>query len=213
MHLEVDEFAPLSGLQHYVFCHRQAALIHVEKVWQDNVLTVQGTILHERADLPGIVKSRQVQVVRALFLFSTRLQFRGRADIVEYHTSSSGEISPIPVEYKSGVTHHRLADQVQLCAQAYCLEELHQKSIPKGFLYYGKSHRRLEILFTPKLRQLTEESAKGFHQLLKTKMTPKAEPGLKCKNCSLLPSCLPELSQIRIHDYIQSLYQSASSGD
>ena len=141
---EADDLVPISALQHVVFCPRQAALIHVERIWQDNTLTVKGSILHEQGGSARGRSSTPVRVERAVALRSERLRAAGVADAVEYHRDDAvpGGFRPVPVEYKRGKVQQRLADQVQLCAQAMCLEEQHRVVISCGFLYYGESHRR-----------------------------------------------------------------------
>lgn len=205
---EADDLVPLSALQHVVFCPRQAALIHVERIWQDNTLTVKGSILHERVDLPGADHRRAVRVERAVALRSDRLRAAGVADAVEYHKDDAapGGVRPVPVEYKRGRAQGRLADQVQLCAQAMCLEEQHKVVIPCGFLYYGESHRRVEVQLTEKLREVTMEAAQRLHDMIRSGVVPHPEPGPKCRQCSLSEQCLPEVSVQRASDYVRSLF-------
>jgi CRISPR-associated exonuclease Cas4 len=193
---EADDLVALSGLQHLVFCERQAALIHVERVWAENVATTEGNLFHERADLPGAENRRGVRVHRAVSLRSDRLGIAGRADAVEYHADASvpSGFRPFPVEYKRGRAQQRLADQVQLCAQALCLEEMHGVAVPRGALYYGQSHRRVDVGFDEALRGRTEQAARRLHALIRTRTVPRAEPGPKCRSCSLAPVCLPEIT-------------------
>ena len=191
---EADDLVALSGLQHLVFCERQAALIHVERIWQEDVSTAEGRILHERVDLPGAENRRGVRVVRAVTLRSDRLGISGRADVVEYHADASlpSGSRPYPVEYKRGRVKHQLADQVQLCAQAICLEEMHGVAVPEGALYYGKTHRRVVVRFDAALRAHTEEAARRLRELVRSGVVPPAEPAPKCRNCSLEPLCMPD---------------------
>ena len=189
----------ISGLQHLMFCERQAALIHVERIWEENVATTEGNLLHERVDLPGTGNRRGVRVHRAVTLRSERLKISGRADAVEYHADADapGGWRPYPVEYKRGRAKQQLADQVQLCAQAICLEEMHAMTVPRGALFYGQSHRRVDVVFDEALRQHTEQAARRLHELIRTRTVPRAEPAPKCRSCSLEPVCLPQVSAER----------------
>ena len=196
---EADDLVALSGLQHLVFCERQAALIHVERIWQEDVSTAEGRILHERVDLPGAENRRGVRVVRAVTLRSDRLGISGRADVVEYHADAAAPsgVRPYPVEYKRGRAKHHLADHVQLCAQAMCLEEMHGISVPEGALYYGKTHRRLVVHFDAELRAQTQQAAHRLHELVCSGLVPSAEPAPKCRTCSLEAICMPEATAAR----------------
>lgn len=210
---ETDGFLPISGLQHVIFCERQAALIHIERVWQENTATALGRIVHERADQPGRDHRRGVRVVRAMPLHSSRLRVVGVADTVEYHRvapRSPAEL-PFPVEYKRGRAKSQLADQVQLCAQAMCLEELHGIEIAEGALFYDASHRRVSVAFTPELRAQTEAAAARMHELFARRLVPPAVPGPRCKACSLESICMPELTsrRERVSSYLARLYQEA----
>jgi len=211
---ETDDHIPLSGLQHVVFCERQAALIHVERVWLENTATTLGRIVHERADTPGKDHRRGVRIARAVSLRSDRLRVVGQADTVEYHaapTSALAEI-PFPVEYKRGRARHQLADQVQLCAQAMCLEEMHRVTVEKGALFYDASHRRVAVEFTPELRARTEAAARRLHELVRRGEVPVATFAPKCRSCSLEPLCMPQVSASpqRAADYLARLFAQAS---
>jgi CRISPR-associated exonuclease Cas4 len=193
---ESDTLLAISGLQHLLYCERQAALIHVERVWREDGATAEGRILHERVDLPGAENRRGVRVARAVSLRSDRLGLAGRADVVEYHadpTAPSGW-RPFPVEYKRGREKQLLADQVQLCAQAICLEEMHAVDIPRGALFYGGSHRRLDVPLDAALRDRTERAAARLRELVDRCIVPGPEPGPKCRRCSLAPLCLPDVT-------------------
>jgi CRISPR-associated exonuclease Cas4 len=214
---ESEELVALSGLQHLVFCQRQAALIHVERLWAEDVATAEGRIMHERADLPGAENRRGVRVHRAVTLRSDRLGVAGRADVVEYHadaTAPSG-FRPFPVEYKRGRAKHELADRVQLCAQAICLEEMHGVDVPQGALFYGKSHRRVAVTFDADLRAQTDAAARRLHELVRTGTVPPAEPGPKCRTCSLEPLCLPDVTAAagRARAYLEHLAAPEEEGD
>ena len=181
-----DDTLPLSGLQHLAFCPRQWALIHLEQAWEENRLTAEGRLLHERVDLPGQSRRESVRTVRGIWLECRRLRLTGRADVVEFRPEA------YPVEYKRGKRKPDDCDAVQLCAQALCLEEMLGASIPAGAIFYGDPRRRLEIAFTPQLRGRTEQLASMMHQLYRERITPPAQPGPYCRSCSLTNICLPE---------------------
>ncbi len=188
---ESDETLPLSGLQHLAFCPRQWALIHVEGQWRENRLTAEGRLLHERADLPGQARRETVRTVRGMWLRSDRLRLTGRADVVEFRAEASLREQPYPVEYKRGKRKPNDCDEVQLCAQALCLEEMLGVEVPRGAFFYGEPRRRLEVDFTPALRNRTESLAAEMHRLFRAGTTPPAEPGPHCRGCSLADVCLP----------------------
>jgi CRISPR-associated exonuclease Cas4 len=202
-----DDLLPVSGLQHLLYCERQAALIHLERIWVDNSFTVEGTHLHERAD-GGEGESRgDLRIVRGLPLRNARLGLSGKADVVELRRLGPGQEAseagasfpgvpglwqPFPIEYKRGRPKSHRADEVQLCAQALCLEEMLGVPVPAGALFYGKPRRRTEVAFDRSLRQLTEEAAARFHEIMESGVTPSPVHGPKCERCSLLDVCLPE---------------------
>ncbi|WP_245781738.1 CRISPR-associated protein Cas4 [Granulicella pectinivorans] len=182
----LQEPLPLSGLQHLAFCPRQWALIHLEQAWAENRLTAEGRLLHERADLPGQVRRRDLRTVRGLALESRRLRLTGRADVVEFRPE------PFPVEYKRGKRKPTDCDLVQLCAQALCLEEMLACAVPRGAIFYGEPRRRIDVDFTPELRARTETLAATMHGLYDARITPPAQPSRHCRSCSLVDVCLPE---------------------
>lgn len=195
-----DELLPLSALQHLLFCERQCALIHIEQVWSENRLTVEGRILHERVDRSGTESRENVRVAHSVRLRSLRLGLTGKADVVEFHQVESdgielpdvaGRWQVFPVEYKRGKPKHDACDAVQLCAQALCLEEMLNCAIPAGALFYGATRRRQDVLFDAALRQNTESTAMRLHALFAAGATPPANYEKKCKNCSLLNICMP----------------------
>ncbi|RKG75193.1 CRISPR-associated protein Cas4 [Corallococcus sp. CA049B] len=191
---ESDALVPISGLQHLVYCERQAALIHVERVWEEDAATVAGRLFHERVDRVGSDKRGTGRVVRALPLRSERLGLVGQADAVEYHADASvpGGWRPFPVEYKRGRMKSERADRVQLCAQALCLEEMHGVAVPDGALFYGASHRRVGVRFDAALRRETEAAARRLAGLIQERRVPRAVFDARCPPCSLRPRCLPE---------------------
>jgi len=209
-----DELLPLSALQHLVFCERQCALIHIEQVWSDNALTLEGSRLHHRTDEKGPRREVRgdVVILRGLPLRSFRLGVSGRADVVEFHRAISkfdagppnpdsaggiplpglgGVWRPYPVEFKRGRPKKELSDRIQLCAQAICLEDLLSGEILEGALFYGKVQRRSEVIFDSQLRTETENAAQRLHELISAGKTPTARKERKCERCSLLHLCLP----------------------
>ncbi len=188
-----DALLPISALQHLLFCERQCALIHIEGLWAENRLTVEGRHLHDKAhDGPGEIRSG-VRIARGLALRSFRLGLVGKADVVEFHADRALPTGrPFPVEYKRGRPKQHQADKVQLCAQGLCLEEMLGTTIPAGALFYGRTRRRMDVPFDAPLRRLTEDAASRLHALISSGRTPAAVREPKCESCSLLHLCLPE---------------------
>lgn len=180
-----DDLLPISALQHLLFCERQCALIHIEGLWAENQLTVEGRHLHRKADAAPDETRYGVRIVRSLALRSLRLGLIGKADVVEFHPE------PVPVEYKRGKPKRDDSDRVQLCAQALCMEEMLDVRVKTGALFYGRTRRRLEVTFDGRLRCLTEDTAARLHTLITSGRTPRAEREPKCDRCSLLNLCLP----------------------
>jgi len=187
-----DDFVMISALQHYVFCERQCALIHLEQVWLESGLTAEGRILHERVHEQEGETRAGVRIERALPLRSLRLGLVGVADVIEFHPLTDGGWLPFPVEYKRGKPKPDYCDAVQLCAQAMCLEEMMNVGVPRGALFYGKIRRRHDVVFNEALREETEGTAKRVHELIASGVTPRASYEKKCKQCSLLSVCLPK---------------------
>jgi CRISPR-associated exonuclease Cas4 len=221
---------PISALQHLLFCERQCALIHVEQVWAENRFTAEGNVMHEKAhDGPDEMKAG-VRIARGLDVKSESLGLSGQCDVVEFHRSAgvppaSGSVplpheTILPVEYKRGKPKAHRADEVQLCAQALCLEEMqssraHQgveapdvaasghllaqaataqaaTTIPEGRLFYGQTRRRTDVIFDAELRALTKETAQRLHELIDSRETPPAVyEARKCDACSLIELCMP----------------------
>jgi CRISPR-associated exonuclease Cas4 len=188
-----DDLLPLSALQHLLFCERQCALIHIEGLWVENRLTVEGRHLHKKAhDGPSETRAG-VRVARGLSLRSLRLGLVGKADLVEFYADTKGPTGiPFPVEYKRGRAKKHDADRVQLCAQALCLEEMLGVPVPAGALFYGQTHRRLDVRFDEPLRHVTEDAAERLHALIASRRTPTAIREPKCDSCSLLTVCVPD---------------------
>ncbi len=188
-----DELLPLSALQHLMFCARQCALIHVEQVWSENRLTVEGRNLHSRVHEADDESRGDLRIVRGLRLRSLRLGLVGQADVVEYHRQG-GEWIPFPVEYKRGRPKPEACDEVQLCAQAMCLEEMTNARIPEGAVFYGQPRRRHPVFFDDRIRTLTESAARRLHELIDRGQTPAALFEKKCESCSLLGVCMPKMA-------------------
>jgi CRISPR-associated exonuclease Cas4 len=184
----IDPIA-ISALQHWSYCPRQAALIHLDDVWSDNPFTMRGNILHERVDRPGSDQRGDIRVERALPLFSRRLNLSGRADAVEFH--SDGRI--VPVEYKSGRRKARAADDLQLCAQALCLEEMLGCLVPEGAIFHAPDCRRRPVVFTDALRATVDRTVADIATMLASRILPPPVHDARCEDCSLLRLCLPEL--------------------
>lgn len=214
-----DDLLPISALQHMAFCPRQCALIHVEKLWAENLLTAKGRSLHERTHELGSEQRPGFRIVRGLRLQSLRLGLTGQADVVEFHASSDGiELegatglwSPYPVEFKRGRSKPDNCDRVQLCAQAICIEEMLNVSVPTGALYYGKPRRREQIEFNASLRKETENLAASLHKMVALGITPKAPYGRKCKSCSLIEICMPKTTGV--HKKIDAYLLKACKDD
>lgn len=198
MYPESDLLA-ISGLQHLIFCQRQWALIHLEQVWVENRLTVEGRHLHDRVDQPEHETRGNVRTVRALPLRSLELGITGRADVVEFHYSDGVTPSPLsapcavfPVEYKRGKPKPDRCDEVQLCAQALCIEEMLGVTVTDSALYYGKPRRRHPVAISDDLRRFTRDTILRMHQLYAARVTPQVAYQPKCENCSLIQICLPK---------------------
>ena len=201
-----DDFIPLSALQHYLYCPRQCALIHLDRVWQENVFTAEGRILHERAH-GGETESRgDVKTVASLMLSSRKHGITGVADIVEFHRTEQGW-QPYPVEYKRGRPKSSDADRVQLCAQAFCLEDMIGVGVNEGALYYGQTHRRQTVKFDEALRLITEQTIAAVHALFARTQLPKPVAGKRCKACSLIDECLPQSGKDESSHYLRTLLE------
>jgi len=188
-----DALIPLSALQHYLFCPRQCALIHVEQLWAEDGATAAGRLLHERVDAGRPEKRPGVRIARALALRSLVLGVAGKADVVEFHANGkTGRGLPFPVEYKRGKPKAHRADEVQLCAQAICLEEMFDVAVPEGALFYGETQRRQGIVFDEELRRLTSQVAAAARAMIAAMATPPPVQMAACRHCSLEPLCQPE---------------------
>ena len=215
-----DNWLPLSGLQHFAFCKRQWALIHIEQQWRDNYLTTSGSLEHERAHDYQKSESRgDTLIIRDLRVFSRRLGLTGACDVVEFHRQDDGVPlhgrtglwAPYPVEYKHGSPKTNNADCLQLCAQAMCLEEMLACEIPSGALFYQQIKRREVVVFSEELRSSITTMSKQMHDLYAKGHTPKVKPSKACKACSLRDICLPLLLRhVSAKQYIHSTIFSST---
>ena len=192
---------PISAIEHFAYCPRQCALIHTDGVWRDNRHTVKGSRAHRRADSGKSRRERGKKVLRALPLWSERLGLSGRADVVEFDGDAVR-----PVEYKSGVRHGDTAD-LQLCAQALCLEEMLGVAIPHGYVWYGGPRRRHQVPFTRELRRRVGEIVNEIRGQMESGVLPEAPNDPRCKECQLLGHCLPELTSApeRVLQYLKEV--------
>lgn len=223
-----EDLLPLSGIQHFLFCRRQWALIHVETQWRDNVLTAEGRLMHARVEDPFFTETRNgVVLARAVPVASYALGLAGVCDVVEFtplppasRAAGEGGVAlpnreglyrPTPVEYKRGRPKREPMDEAQLCAQAICLEEMLSVEIPRGYLYYGQTRHREEVELTPALRQLVREASAEMHHYFSRGYTPKVRPHKGCRSCSLAELCLPTLQEnvLPVSRYIQQAIESA----
>lgn len=200
-----EELLPISALQHLVFCDRRAALVLLEGVWQDSTLTVEGSVLHEQTYQAETECRGDLRIARGLWLRSAMLGLCGRSDVIEFRHLAGGHRPRIaiplpgaeglwqilPVEYKRGRLRSEASFEVQLCAQALCLEEMLGVNVPAGAIYYGKTRRRLEIPLDQSIRDRTAAAAKRLHELIDSGVTPRAQHQAKCRSCSLAEVCLP----------------------
>ena len=199
-----EDYLMLSGIQHFAFCKRQWAMIHIEQQWAENYRTTAGEIMHKKAhDESAFEKRGNLLTVRGLRISSRSLGLSGQCDVVEFHQDENGidlfgyegKWNIVPVEYKRGTVKENNADELQLCAQAVCLEEMFQTNISAGFLYYGENRRRHQVEFTSELRSEVERTADKMHEMFRRGHTPGAKPSKQCKSCSLENLCLPKLQK------------------
>jgi CRISPR-associated exonuclease Cas4 len=189
---EDENLIMLSALQHYVFCPRQCALIHLEQVWSESRLTAEGRLMHEHVHEAGDESRGSVRISRGVPLRSLRLGLVGMADVVEFHRVSKNVWQPFPVEYKRGKPKLDHCDAIQLCGQAVCLEEMLNVDVPKGALFYGRTRRRHDVTFDEALRAELERIAQAVRALIATGHTPPPVYAKKCDSCSLVAECLPK---------------------
>ena len=197
-----EDFLQLSGLQHFAFCRRQWALIHVEQQWRENLRTVEGDLFHRRAhDEQSRERRGDILILRGLPVASLTLGISGKCDVVEFRTDISGVPLrgeeglwvPFPIEYKRGTPKSHRADELQLCAQAMCLEEMLCCAVPEGALFYGETRRRTLVPFSAELREEVQTMLEEMHQLYRRGHTPKVRRSKSCNACSLQELCPPAL--------------------
>lgn len=208
-----EDYLMLSGLQHFAYCRRQWALIHIEQQWAENERTVDGQIFHSVAhDKARIEKRGDLLITRGLHIKSSRLGMSGICDVVEFHKSDNGiSLSsyeglwePYPVEYKKGLPKMNEGDELQLCGQAICLEEMLLCQISYGSLFYGENRRRKKVEFTEELREKVNSMAKEMHDLWEKGYTPRVKPQKGCNACSLKEICVPKLRRVKpVSAYIE----------
>lgn len=189
---ESDNPIMISALEHWSYCPRQCALIHVEQTFDENLYTLRGQAVHKRVDTPETVVQQDVRVERALPLWSKRLGLIGKADVVEFH----GEV-PYPVEYKHGPRREHVHDDLQLCAQAMCLEEMLGASVSRGAIYHHSSRRRREVICDESLRRRVEETVMAIRTMLSARALPPPVNDQRCEHCSLKESCMPSVIEER----------------
>lgn len=208
-----DDLLPISALQHVVYCDRQAALIHVERIWSENEHTIVGRHVHAHAHDAGGESRGDILTTRALPIRSFALGVAGVADVVEFHRGSTGIAlperagawTPFPIEYKKGKPKRHRADEVQLCAQALCLEGMFATAVPQGALYYGTTKHRKNVSIDDALRRLTIDAAERFRLLVDRGLNPAARWGPKCRQCSLLEACRPRAAEKSARRYLTAL--------
>jgi CRISPR-associated exonuclease Cas4 len=201
-----DNAVPISALEHFAYCPRQCALIHVEQTYDENLFTLRGNALHERVDLPGGQTTNGIRQERALPVWSSRLGLIGKVDLVEYLDGT-----PFPIDYKNGPRRAHRPDDLQLCAYALCLEEMTGLPVRKGAIYHNGSRRRREVLFDESLRTDTLTTLAAVRQLLSTPDLPPPATDERCRHCSLREACLPELAQTedRVAKALATLFEPA----
>ena len=193
----LDDLVMISALQHYAFCPRQCALIHIEQIWAESGRTAEGRIMHEHVHDENRESRGNVRIDYGVSLRSLRLGLIGKADVVEFHRQPDGSWRPFPVEYKRGKPKADDCDKVQLCAQAICLEEMLSVAIPEGALFYGQTRHRHDVAFDEALRRETEEAARRARDLIASGQTPSPIYEKRCESCSLMAECLPKTIQKR----------------
>ncbi len=213
-----EDYLMLSGIQHFSFCKRQWALIHIENQWEDNLRTIEGNIMHSRAHHGPLLESRKNKLIsREMRVFSKELGISGICDVVEFvicKEESAGAIALhnregayqiFPVEYKHGEGKTNDADRLQLAAQVICLEEMFCTEIPMGYLYYGTTRQREAVEITDEIRNKVKMICTQMHEMFSRKHTPKVKRSKSCNACSLKDICLPKLMKnISVHDYIEN---------
>lgn len=208
-----EDYLMLSGIQHFAFCRRQWAMIHIEQQWAENERTTAGELMHKKAHDEGAFEKRgDLLVVRGLRISSQELGLSGQCDVVEFHQDKDGvelfgyegKWKPIPVEYKHGAPKENNVDELQLCAQAICLEEMFQTKMSEGYLYYGENRRRTHVVFSDILREEVKKAVEEMHELFRRGYTPNVKSSKKCTACSLKNLCVPKIQKVVcVREYIR----------
>lgn len=186
--MESEDPVMLSALQHWSYCPRQCGLIHLEQAFEENVHTMRGNVAHERVDEPGLENFEGVRSERALPVWSDKFNLIGKCDIVEFHPNGM----VFPIEYKHGKKREKLHDDIQLAAQAMCLEEMTGKTVSRGAIYHHGSRRRRNVEITPELREVVIETVSLIRKMLSSGRLPPPVGDSRCKECSLKEICQPE---------------------
>lgn len=221
-----DDLLPVSAIQHLLFCERQCALIHLEQIWDENVLTAEGRQQHDRCDEMASETRGDVLIARGLYMQNLELGLTGKADVVEFHRAdkagpevislneTTGFWRPFPVEYKHGRPKTGMCDEAQLCAQAMCLEEMLKVHIAAGALYYLKPRRRTSVEFSESLRLIVKDAALRLHEMIRKGVTPPAVNDKRCDNCSLKSQCLPGCTSGKhlVNDYLLANLKNIADG-
>lgn len=216
MDIPEEDYRQLSELQHFMFCRRQWALIHIEQQWKENLLTTQGELMHERAHEEGTSELRRDKLIaRGMRVRSDGLAVVGICDVVEFTRNENGialhgregRWDPRPVEYKHGRPKVDHSDEMQLCGQAMCLEEMLCCSISSGDLFYGEPHRRTTVIFSPELRREVADALREMNELYQRGYTPKTKVNKSCSSCSLKDICIPESAALSAQKYIKSMLE------
>lgn len=210
-----DDFLMISGIQHFKFCRRQWALIHIEQQWAENQHTVIGELMHKKVHDPYLrEKRKRIIIARALPVSSRKMGISGECDVVEFHKCEDGVklyghrglYSIYPVEYKKGKPKITDEDRLQLAAQAMCLEEMFCTEIPKGAIFYGDTRRRESVEITKELKEEVQSMFQEMHEYYRRKYTPKVKNSKKCRSCSLKEICLPKLGRsLSVKSYISQM--------
>ena len=209
-----DEYLMISGIQHFEFCPRQWALIHIEQQWAENILTVEGNIMHEKAHDRDLTETRGDLIIsRGMPVFSKSLGVTGECDVVEFHRDEKGvplygregSYIAVPVEYKKGKPKEGDEDRLQLVCQAMCLEEMLCCTIDSGYLYYGEPKKRTKVIVDDALRSKVKTDIKQMHQYFRRKHTPDVRSSKKCSSCSVKDICMPKRKKYKsVENYIES---------
>jgi len=202
-----EDLIMISALAHLSYCPRRCALIHIEQAWVENIFTAEGRIMHEKVHEEKRESRGNVRIEYGIPLRSLRLGLIGKADVVEFRKVEKGQWQPFPIEYKRGKPKPDHCDAIQLCAQAMCLEEMLNVSIPEGALFYGKTRRRADVVFNEGLRRETEETANKARQLITSGITPAPVYAKRCESCSLIGECMPKKMEkkLSVKRYLQRM--------